>query len=288
MAITKNLLSRKESQKMTIKELILISDLDGTILPPSGVISQENIAAIEKFRKLGGTFAVATGRAPIHAKYLCDIIGVSDKVICNNGACIYDMDKMETVWSQTLDSHYLNVLKYILETHPQVGIQAISTTDEFFVVNNSSLLKKEILSISEGFSFVKIDELPDNICKVLFLIEGNDFFDICADILAQDFDAFEFVASGGACFEMMHKGISKGFPLEKLANFYGKQLSNVAAIGDYFNDIDMLKKAHFSAAIANSPPEVLEAANIVVKSCDQHGVADFIDVLINKFGTSEN
>ena len=43
---------------------MIISDLDGTLIPRGGVISQENRQAIEAFVAEGGRFAIATGRTP--------------------------------------------------------------------------------------------------------------------------------------------------------------------------------------------------------------------------------
>ena len=43
---------------------MIISDLDGTLIPRGGVISAENKAAVKAFVEAGGRFAIATGRTP--------------------------------------------------------------------------------------------------------------------------------------------------------------------------------------------------------------------------------
>ena len=46
----------------TFEGIMLISDMDGTLLNKDGQISEKNIEAIQEFISLGGKFTVATGR----------------------------------------------------------------------------------------------------------------------------------------------------------------------------------------------------------------------------------
>ena len=57
----------------------------------------------------------------------------------------------------------------------------------------------------------------------------------------------------------------------------------IFAIGDYFNDIEMLKTADISAAVKDSPEEVQCCADYITQSCEDGAVADFIDYLTEKF-----
>ena len=46
------------------ENLLLVSDLDGTLIPRGGIISAENREAVQAFVDGGGRFAIATGRTP--------------------------------------------------------------------------------------------------------------------------------------------------------------------------------------------------------------------------------
>jgi hydroxymethylpyrimidine pyrophosphatase-like HAD family hydrolase len=50
----------------------------------------------------------------------------------------------------------------------------------------------------------------------------------------------------------------------------------VAAVGDYLNDLEMVRWAGFSGAVANATSEVREQADLVVASNDHGGAAEFI------------
>ena len=46
-------------------DILLISDLDGTLIPRYEMISEENVRAINAFTAAGGAFAAATGRTTV-------------------------------------------------------------------------------------------------------------------------------------------------------------------------------------------------------------------------------
>ncbi|MFH5183768.1 HAD family hydrolase [Paenibacillus sp. TAB 01] len=48
------------------------------------------------------------------------------------------------------------------------------------------------------------------------------------------------------------------------------------AIGDNYNDMDMLRYAGLGAAMGNAPDEVKAAADVVTLSNDRDGVKEFI------------
>ena len=73
--------------------------------------------------------------------------------------------------------------------------------------------------------------------------------------------------------EFVAKGIDKAATLEVLLKHLGLTRDSLAAFGDSYNDIPMIKYAGFGVAMANSIPEVLQAADAVTKSNDEDGVA---------------
>ena len=56
---------------------------------------------------------------------------------------------------------------------------------------------------------------------------------------------------------------------------------NSIAIGDSENDLSLFSQVGFSAAMANAAPEVLPCADFHIPSCREHGVARFLDELVD-------
>ena len=66
---------------------MIISDLDGTIIPHGGVVSEANKRAIESFRAGGGHFGIATGRTPEAAAGYLGGVAITAPSITSTARC---------------------------------------------------------------------------------------------------------------------------------------------------------------------------------------------------------
>ena len=73
--------------------LMLVCDMDGTLLNSKLEVSDENVRAIEYFVDNGGVFTIATGRMELGVRKYLRILPVNAPVILYNGALIYDFEK---------------------------------------------------------------------------------------------------------------------------------------------------------------------------------------------------
>ena len=60
---------------------------------------------------------------------------------------------------------------------------------------------------------------------------------------------------------------------------YFIEKGKVFAIGDYYNDVEMLKNADISAATYGAPDDVKAIADYITVPCEEGAVADFINYL---------
>ena len=67
----------------------------------------------------------------------------------------------------------------------------------------------------------------------------------------------------------------------KLVEYLGIDPKHTIAIGDYDNDVGMLKAAHIGVAVANSSPSALAAADRVTVSNEEHAIARLIQDIEN-------
>jgi len=158
-----------------INEIILISDLDGTIVPITGIISQTNINAINKFRELGGTFTIATGRSPAAAESFLRILGVDKPIIANNGALIYDVESNKSLWCKYIDNCYKDIVKHVNKHYPQVGIEIITDDGKYYIASENDMIRALSKWTNLDYCYLDEDNYPDNCCKVLFLAPPEDF-----------------------------------------------------------------------------------------------------------------
>jgi Cof subfamily protein (haloacid dehalogenase superfamily) len=80
--------------------------------------------------------------------------------------------------------------------------------------------------------------------------------------------------------EVLQPDTSKGKALEHLAKLHGIDQKDIMAIGDNFNDLEMMKYAHLSVAMENAPDEVKAVADFVTNSNNDDGVARAIEKFV--------
>jgi len=93
-----------------------------------------------------------------------------------------------------------------------------------------------------------------------------------------------FVKTAPQFLEVMADGVDKGEALHFLADYLGLPQDATAAIGDYYNDLELLRAAHFSATLADAPQDIKVHADMVCASCLEGGVAEFLGYLRQNCG----
>ena len=81
----------------SISDILIITDVDGTLLRESKGISEENLDAIKRFVDKGGHFTVSTGRAIDVARDLLEKIPINVPSVHINGGYFYDWQKNEII-----------------------------------------------------------------------------------------------------------------------------------------------------------------------------------------------
>src|SRR5690606_21610872 len=93
-----------------------------------------------------------------------------------------------------------------------------------------------------------------------------------ADWRMQQPNELVVLRSGDEFIDIMHPDASKGNALRVFTQALGIAPSEVLAMGNYYNDVDMLRFAGLGIAMANSPEDVKQAADEVTVSNNEGGV----------------
>jgi Cof subfamily protein (haloacid dehalogenase superfamily) len=76
--------------------------------------------------------------------------------------------------------------------------------------------------------------------------------------------------------EFVNLNTSKGAAMQKIGERYGIAQSEMMAIGDNFNDVEMIRYAALGVAMGNAPQEVKDIADAVTLTNEEDGVAEAI------------
>lgn len=260
---------------------LLVSDIDGTLLY-DGIIPSKNIDAIEMFKAEGGIFTIATGRGIPAAEYSYRLSQSNAPLIALNGGVIYDFNKNSVLYEAKLDDKCPDLVFDILEKFPTVGAEFFYNKDIYLIRGNSGTTQH---SEYENFTFKSMPENFRNIpwTKVLFAfenLESHAEVERYANSLNVDYCRFvtTCVSEQTKYLEILPKGVHKGNAIQKLKELTGAKYS--FGIGDFYNDLELVRDADFGAAVAVAPNELKEIANYVTCACEDGAVADFINQIL--------
>ena len=268
--------------KSNLNGYLLMTDLDGTLLPSSKILSEKDIKAIARFRELGGKFSIATGRTFESARQYFDDLTPDLPIILCNGGVIYDCSQHKALWSKTLPPETRDIVSEVLTEFPEVCAE-IDMENAIYAVHLNDH-ERYHMKISKSENIVRqceLDEIPDGWFKVLFAMPEDIIPKIVKFANDRKYSGADFVVSSKTYYEILPSNISKGSALELLRSEYGFDKYKVAAIGDYDNDLTMVKTADLGAAPSGAQEIVRKSADLVLRSsCEENAVAELIEYII--------
>lgn len=271
-----------------INNIILFSDMDGTLLNSKKQITDRDKAAIRKFMELGGKFTIATGRTIQTFEQYTGLLDLKMPVIMYNGAAIHDYTSGETLYTHPLPETAKHAALEIMEMMPDIGGEVLKT-DGTYVFSNTEYQQLHTKLCNIVPYYKELAEIEDGgWMKVLFSLAPEDIPFLEILIKQRGFDKdFDFVRSSEIFLEMLPKGVSKGSALKQYRSLPGMENMTFVAIGDFDNDIEMICEADLGACPANAEESVREKADLVLKnSSDEGAVAELTDEIIHRCGIS--
>lgn len=279
---------------------LLAIDLDGTLLGPQQKISQRNAAAVAKARAAGVEVCIATGRRHTFAWRVLDalrmpaseiIISSNGTVVRERGGALLHRTQLQREISRELclaAGEYRDRLVFTFDkvdeaplaaAHPgslliESAARLADILGRWLEENRSDIV--EISPIARGLDVeLAIQAMLCGGIAQMRNVEAS----IRASRLGESLEICrtEYVARDLAIVDLLPRGCGKGAALAWLAATRGMQREQVAAIGDNFNDLDMLEFAGTSFVIESGAPELVKMARQqgwrLAPSNEQDGVA---------------
>lgn len=269
---------------MDIRNVIILSDMDGTLLNSKKQISDTDRETIERFTAMGGKFTVATGRTLQSFEQYRSMIDLPMPVVMYNGGGIYDYANEKMLYSRFLPCNAREIAAELLRLMPELGGEVL-TSDGTYVFSNTDYMQYHTRICGITPEFADIDDIPDNgWFKVLFTIAPEEIPNLELLVRHLGYDKeMDFVKSSDIFLEMLPKGSSKGSALNEYRRLEGMEDMTFVAIGDFNNDIEMLKAADIGACPANAEEEVKKSSDIILEHTNDEGaVAELIEYIISR------
>ena len=263
--------------------ILICTDLDGTLYKKDKTVSVENREKIEYFKREGGLFSFITGRMPNYSMDAYNRAQPNVPFGCVNGGGVYDAVNEKYLWTHGgMIKEALELVEHIDRSFPTVGIQIVTFDKTYFSKENE--VQKYFRSVTDLPNLVRhYKEVDEPIAKVIFAICYEDEVEAVANALKNHplADKFTFVRSEKHLFEILPKGVDKGLGLRQLVKCLGCDMNKTVAVGDFDNDVGMLREARYGIAVANCSEKARAAADYVTVSNEEHALAKIITDIEN-------
>ena len=250
----------------------------------------EDRAAIHDFTDRGGLFAIATGREPHNARCFLPDLPINGPSIVINGAAVYDFTREQYQSTVLIDKEAaLDVLLYCQSQELPLD-QQVYTTDGIFYASPLDVADPGFLRIHQPTSCLPLTELARKDWFKLVLLERE------LDALAPMREYLKWkgydhrlnlvegttdVVKVGKYQELLPLGVHKGTgmtAIRKLPVYAGR---TVYAVGDYWNDLELLQSADVPCAPENAIEEVKAVCAHTLTSHNASPIADLIYRIID-------
>ncbi len=262
--------------------ILLVSDVDGTLVTNKGVIPERNISAIERFVEKGGRFAFATGRSVMGTLKFAAKVPLNAPYIVYNGGGIYDYLTKSMLWNKFLAPSSVEIIKEVKRLFPDVGIEVYSGSNVYTINENEHTKAHVVFGGLEDYNKT-VETIPENLNKILLCCDSERLIEVAGHLAKFNHSGCNYVFSSPIYFEILPDGVSKGAAVEILADMIGISRDRIMAIGDYYNDIELIEASALGAVPSEAPDDLKKIADVIAGKCEDGAVADFIEYIEAKF-----
>lgn len=268
---------------------LLAVDIDGTLLNSEFRIPDANLDALRRAHAAGVEVVLVTGRRHAFALPIAEMLGFDSCLISSNGAVtrlasgdLFHRDLLPAAAALRLCAHMDAFRGHTVVTFDADHKGALVLEGlEHMTPGITRWLQKNI----EFIEFVRPIEqaLTADPIQVMYCGDVGRMRAALAhlghDSIAADFTVLrtEYEARDLCIVDVLNRGCSKGHAVERWAQHRGLVREQVMAIGDNYNDVEMLEFAGIPVIMGNACRELRETGWPVTLTNDEAGVAAVLD-----------
>jgi Cof subfamily protein (haloacid dehalogenase superfamily) len=279
---------------------LIAIDIDGTLLDSKVEISLANLNALRRAHEGGVEVVLVTGRRHKFALPVAQSLGFDLWLISSNGAVtrstrgeLFHQDLLPRTTALKLCRHMQAFRNHTVLTFDREGMGAIVCEDheQLYGVIQRWMEKNApyIEYVSPIERALTEDPIQAMFCGPIALMQRAQ-----EHLLACDFAAeftllrTQYDARNLCILDTLNAGCSKGHALERWANYRGIDRSEVMAIGDNYNDVEMLTFAGHPVIMGNASDDLKQNGWTVTLHNDESGVAAAIEQVLDANAASVN
>ncbi|MCA0456418.1 MAG: Cof-type HAD-IIB family hydrolase [Chloroflexi bacterium] len=260
---------------------LIAIDLDGTLLNSNHEMTERTETVLKTALSKGIRVIIATGKTFLSSRHIVKRLGTNTPGIYNQGTITFNSDG--TVHSQQVIDKVTarQVITYAEDRGYIVG-----------VYSGTRILVRKLTQRMQELTTYFHEPMPEAVGPLQNILETTPVNKIIIFYphdprrvqalrwqLSMQIDTGTRLLSAGIPdeLELLPTGASKGSALKVLLKEMGIPASQVMALGDGENDVEMLELAGIGVAMGNASEHVKSIANVTTKTNDEDGVAEAVE-----------
>ncbi|NBI29284.1 Cof-type HAD-IIB family hydrolase [Chengkuizengella marina] len=264
--------------------ILLVTDMDGTLLNSDNKVSMNNKQALEYFVNEGGLFTVATGRMEKSVIPYLDDLPINVPGVLYNGGALYDFQSQKCIWNQVLPDDFILLLDKIVRSFPGIGVEVYNNENVSFITHNdytdSHCIKENFVRKTKS-----LEQIQGSLQKVMLVWEPSCLNQV-ETFLIQNATGVDWVRSEPQFLEILAKNVNKGNGLRKLKKHLNLHKVYTVGFGDHLNDMALLTASDIGITVDNGHDKLKSIACYCGKHHNEDALADIIyqkDLLFDLF-----
>lgn len=261
---------------------LMAMDLDDTLLTDELKVTGSTKEAMKRAIAQGVHLTIATGRMFASAQQIARQVGINVPIITYQGSLVKNLLDEQVLYERSVPADaalrlyaycrkngihlqtYVDDKLYAAEDNDKLRAYAAQSNIPYTIIPDFEQL---LASASKHTKMVMIDEPErlDGMVPELKPLLGPDV---------------HLTKSKSHYLECLHREGTKGHALRFLAEYYGIPMEQTIAVGDAWNDREMIEAAGLGVAMANAIPALKEVADFVTLSNNEDGVRHVLEKFV--------
>ena len=254
---------------------LLALDIDGTLITRAHQLTDGVRSALINAQRMGKVRVIlASGRPTPALHALSEALQLAEYggyLMPFNGGKIVEVATKRVISTQLLDADLIPQLYALTQ---EFGVNILTYTEEYIL--SEITLTGMPLKVVPSF----VEAVQELVPKCLAVGPLDRLKPLAEAVEARLGDRVSAFRSSDFFLELVPKGVNKGASLERLLPLLGKTPADLIAMGDNYNDVEMIRLAGTGVAMGNAPQDIQAIADFVTRSNEEDGVAYALEQLL--------
>lgn len=255
-------------------------DIDDTLLTDELAMTEPTKQALDAAIAAGVIVTLATGRMFASAKEVAKQLALDVPVITYQGALVKNTSDESVLYERYVP---LDIAEFVIDYANEHGYFIQSYVDDRLYVserNERAIAYSTLVNIPFIYDPQLQSVKHQPTAKLLFIDEPEVLDQLATELKPHLHGRVHMTKSKPNYLELTHIEATKGHAVRHVAHHFGIERSQVIAIGDSWNDIEMIEYAGLGVAMGNAVQPLKEKADYITKTNNDDGVKHVIDTFI--------